>query len=375
MVSKHNPKTVRICMSNTRRRFLGALSLVPLTFAKSNLVFGQTSLPKCETENLEKGAWRAKITAQDISITLINSQNHFKPAEALSIYAEYKDSESPSKPSYLDVYADDQFVTSAFGSKKAPLNPEIKITIKDGRPNTDFVVNDILQNIDIPGNTIRYESKEPGQKGQYIVNGRSITQSSLATLHLMTDGASPNINKVVDADISQSKMKVSFDFDPLLLSQKLILAYTFEDRPMYYLDIPSKGLLELIKESLSLHIPLTKKLAQNMCEYDDCFVTSATCGHIGLTDDCWELTQLRAFRDNYLLTLPNGKSLVDKYYDTAPKLLQVINNKEYKSNILLSLYFKDILPSAILARFKLNKLALWRYKAMMKRLEEQYLNV
>jgi hypothetical protein len=361
-------------MSNSRRRFVGALSLLPLTFSKSSLVFGQTAIPKCETETLQKGAWRSKITAKDISITLVNSQNHFMPVKALSLYEEYKDTESPNKPSYLDVYEDNQFASSAFGSTKAPLNPEITIAVENGRPKLGFVVNDILQNIDTSGHSIRYVSKESGERGLYIRDGKPLAQSPHTSLSLITSGASPNINLALDP-VLQSSMSVSLNFDSLLLSKKLLIGYTFDNDLMYYLNIPSKGLYELVKESIALHTTLADKLAQGVCEYDDCFVTSATCGYLGLTDDCWELTQLRAFRDNYLLTLPKGNSLVDRYYDNAPKLLQVINRHKSKSNILLGLYFKDILPSAVLARLKLNRIALWRYMAMMKRLEKQYLSL
>lgn len=361
-------------MSNSRRRFVGALSLLPFALSKSSLVFAQTSLPQCETEVLQKGVWRSRITAQEITITLINSQNQFMPAKSLSLYEEYKDTESPNKPSYFDVYKDNQFESGAFGSTKAPLNPEITIAVENGRLKLDFVVNDILQNIDTSEHSIRYVSKKSGERGQYIVNGKPLAQSPPTSLSLITSGASPNINLELDP-VSKISMSVSLNFDSLLLSKKLLIGYSFDNDLMYYLSIPSKGLVELVKESIALHNTLANKLAQGVCEYDDCFVTSATCGYLGLTDDCWELTQLRSFRDNYLLKLPKGSSLVDRYYDNAPKLLEVINRDKNKSSILLSLYFKDILPSAILAKLKLNKIALWRYKAMMQRLEKRYLSL
>ncbi|MEP2652380.1 MAG: CFI-box-CTERM domain-containing protein, partial [Paraglaciecola sp.] len=349
--------------------------LLPLTLTKSNLVFGQTTIPNCDSDSLQQGAWQAQIDAREISITLKNSKSHFMPVEAQSIYQGSESADSPYQTEYVEVYREGIFESGPFGYREAPLNPEITITIKNGRPKLEFVVNDILQNIDISRNSIRYVSKKPGEPGLYIVNDEPVTQDPMATLHLITDGQKPRINKVWNADTSQSSMIPSFDIEHMLKSQKLLLAYYFDDKPMYYLDIPMQGLAELIKQSLEIHTPIAKKLAQNLCEYDDCFVSSATCGHIGLTDDCWELTQLRAFRDNYLLTLPKGNSLIDRYYDTAPKLLQVINNKRNKSNILQSIYFRDILPSAILAKLKLNKLTLWRYTAMMKRLEKQYLKV
>jgi hypothetical protein len=339
------------------------------------MVFGQTTKPDCDTGNLQNGAWESKINAREISITLNKSQESFVPLQALSIYEVDNDTLMPDKASYLDVYRNKQFFSGAFGYTQAPLNPEIIITLNNGRPQIKFVVNDICQNLDTSKRSVRYIHKELGEQGQYIVNGKPVARSTKATLQLKTGESWPKVNKEWNADLSVNRMEIDLDVNEILESDSLQIGYIFDDEPMYYLDMPLKGLLELIEQSIKLHAPIAKKLAQNVCEFDDCFVTSATCGYLGLTDGCWELTQLRGFRDNYLMKLPKGGSLVDRYYNNAPKLLKIINRDENKSKVLLSLYFTDILPSAVLAKLKLNKLALWRYKSMMKRLEKQYLDL
>ncbi len=68
---------------------------------------------------------------------------------------------------------------------------------------------------------------------------------------------------------------------------------------------------------------------QMFCEVlpeDDCYLTSACVAHAGLTDDCYELTVMRAFRDDYLMTSVPGVALVSRYYRHAPNLLAAIRS-------------------------------------------------
>ena len=58
---------------------------------------------------------------------------------------------------------------------------------------------------------------------------------------------------------------------------------------------------------------------------DGCFLTSACVNHLGKSDDCEELTTLRAFRDNYMKTTPQGQALVKEYYAVAPQIVANID--------------------------------------------------
>jgi len=51
-----------------------------------------------------------------------------------------------------------------------------------------------------------------------------------------------------------------------------------------------------------------------------CFITTAACAHRGLPDDCAELQTLRRFRDEELITTPDGQALVSSYYEIAPAI-------------------------------------------------------
>ncbi|MDF9408798.1 MAG: Dermonecrotic toxin [Pelotomaculum sp. PtaB.Bin013] len=55
-----------------------------------------------------------------------------------------------------------------------------------------------------------------------------------------------------------------------------------------------------------------------------CFLTSACVRARGLSDDCAELTTLRAFRDGWLSSLPEGPELIATYYKIAPIIVDAV---------------------------------------------------
>ena len=71
-----------------------------------------------------------------------------------------------------------------------------------------------------------------------------------------------------------------------------------------------------------------------------CFLTTACCTYKGLPDNCFELETLRAFRDGYLKDQEYGPELIKMYYDDAPAIVQMIQNKPDHDKILQSIYEK-----------------------------------
>ncbi len=53
-----------------------------------------------------------------------------------------------------------------------------------------------------------------------------------------------------------------------------------------------------------------------------CFITTAVCEYFGREDDCYELTMLRSFRDNWLAKQKNGNMEIALYYQCAPQLVE-----------------------------------------------------
>lgn len=55
-----------------------------------------------------------------------------------------------------------------------------------------------------------------------------------------------------------------------------------------------------------------------------CFLTSACVAHMGLSDDCHELTMLRDFRDGWLAARPDGWELIEEYVRIVPAIVDAI---------------------------------------------------
>ena len=103
----------------------------------------------------------------------------------------------------------------------------------------------------------------------------------------------------------------------------------------YFEDL-NKGLLyyyrfhclENLKESLQsiweIYDPIVEKSNQSESS-GGCYITTALCNYLAKKDDCYELTILRGFRDNWLCYQPNGKDLIKEYYRYAPSIVDKLN--------------------------------------------------
>jgi hypothetical protein len=118
---------------------------------------------------------------------------------------------------------------------------------------------------------------------------------------------------------------------------------------------------------------LAKSLEDDKCTppAKGCFLTSACCDVLGLTDDCFELRTLRRFRDGKLAPMPGGSAAIATYYLVAPAILDRLPPKQRTSR-LVSIYARFILPSAVMAWLGLNRLAYRLYARMMRELVRDF---
>lgn len=100
-----------------------------------------------------------------------------------------------------------------------------------------------------------------------------------------------------------------------------------------------------------------------------CFLTTACCDAIGLSDTCFELRTLRRFRDDWLMERADGKRDVENYYRTAPALTDRLTSHPERDRIARWLYVSYILPSVGLILLRRRHAAWRRYCAMMEALE------
>lgn len=108
-------------------------------------------------------------------------------------------------------------------------------------------------------------------------------------------------------------------------------------------------------------------------KHEDCFITAAVYDSFGKPDGCYELTAFRKFRDNWLALQTDGKSLIDEYYDIAPKIVANINSLSDSAEIYKKLW-RDYLSACLKSievgdNFKCKKI----YVEMVNTLKEKFL--
>lgn len=75
-----------------------------------------------------------------------------------------------------------------------------------------------------------------------------------------------------------------------------------------------------------------------------CFITTAVCEYFNKADDCYELTTLREFRDQWLSHQPGGAELIEEYYSIAPVIVERLNEASGKDHIYNDLWNDYISP-------------------------------
>ena len=107
-----------------------------------------------------------------------------------------------------------------------------------------------------------------------------------------------------------------------------------------------------------------KKGADTRKSNDGCYLTTACVESRGLPDDCGELETLRAFRDTYLASQPNGKEEIAAYYRMAPGIVSAINALENRETIWNQVYAELVEPCVALIHDRQEDSAYRLYKAM-----------
>lgn len=102
-----------------------------------------------------------------------------------------------------------------------------------------------------------------------------------------------------------------------------------------------------------------------------CFLTTACVKYAGLSDNCPELQTMRRFRDEYIKSLPEGSTLIDDYYRTAPLIIQRIKSENDPDAV-----FKNLLTTlrrvVALIQADCNSKALLVCKKEFEALKERY---
>jgi len=104
-----------------------------------------------------------------------------------------------------------------------------------------------------------------------------------------------------------------------------------------------------------------------------CYITTAVCEILHKGDDCPELTMLREYRDQYLLSTTQGEKIVDSYYNIAPTIVNRINKEEQPKEIYKEILTTYIQPCLTLIKMGKNEECKTLYSDMVLTLEKKYM--
>ena len=104
-----------------------------------------------------------------------------------------------------------------------------------------------------------------------------------------------------------------------------------------------------------------------------CFITTAVCEYLGKPDDCFELTTLRDFRDNWLALQSGGKDDIRRYYEIAPRIVEKLAASEEKDYIYEKIRREYIEPCLEEISHGRNDACRERYRAMVDMLSQKFL--
>lgn len=103
-----------------------------------------------------------------------------------------------------------------------------------------------------------------------------------------------------------------------------------------------------------------------------CYITTAVCESLGKPDDCYELTLLRNYRDDYLLKQPKGNELIQCYYDIAPTIVKHINKEKNAHEIYLDIWKQYLSPCIEYIEHGENEPCKELYTEMIHHLQDRY---
>lgn len=114
-------------------------------------------------------------------------------------------------------------------------------------------------------------------------------------------------------------------------------------------------------------------IAKNGGSSDGCFLTSACVEAKGLPDDCYELTTLRKFRDEYLAKQECGKSEIAHYYHVAPTIVERIKTSKESVKVFDQIYNELVSPCVTMIEKCNLSGAHDLYRAKVQELQAEYL--
>lgn len=112
----------------------------------------------------------------------------------------------------------------------------------------------------------------------------------------------------------------------------------------------------------------------NKTNSSGCFITTAVCSSFAKADDCYELTQFRAFRDDWLMRQAGGVDLVHRYYEIAPRIVAQIDKRADAKAVYLDIWQRYLKQCLHYIEIGNNEQCRKLYMQMVRDLEDRYIN-
>ena len=103
-----------------------------------------------------------------------------------------------------------------------------------------------------------------------------------------------------------------------------------------------------------------------------CYITTAVCETFSKPDDCYELNTFREYRDNYLMSLPEGADLIRQYYDVAPSIVKHIDERSDRSLVYRGIWDTYLSPCLTMIEQGRNDDCRALYTDMVLTLKDKY---
>jgi hypothetical protein len=117
-------------------------------------------------------------------------------------------------------------------------------------------------------------------------------------------------------------------------------------------DPITNSTLEMLDEKKNKITILKPKVPKTNSGGAGCYITTACVVSKQLPDNCFELETLRNFRDTYIVSIPEGKKWIQSYYNSAPNLVERIDNNENSKEIYTYIYENLVIKSIELVESK-----------------------
>lgn len=136
------------------------------------------------------------------------------------------------------------------------------------------------------------------------------------------------------------------DFDPNYDFAAILANHTNHfDKLAFHTDFDFIQIRETVAKSSITFSGVTRASQTWSSGGCGCFITTACCEHRSLPDDCHELTSLRQFRDQWMLTTEDGRDMVKEYYTWAPCIVKALEVHPQKDSVYETLFNRFIKPA------------------------------